>query len=307
MEEALRDLLRIRAVNLKEHETGQKTHGFTSLGVAASIPDFETNTAEVFIWHAPSGILPITRSEIIRFGMDSPRGFNLILSQRPVQSDCETVDTFDFQILGPEEVSKWIGQAVLSGDLIASARGMESHDTIEKNSSTIMETETRVMKPLIDITSWTTQRGMEGFSYSPLLLTARLWTVLGELQGPNGEGESGRWMILEDPWSETLSLLGEEDKMQMAPLLRTVEPPNGNWLSEVRLYEELSKIIEERRRGDSGETSISGSVRSMLLQKWSINIDMASISDCKILIPGWSVHMESEKILHGRNGRLYGP
>ena len=82
-------------------------------------------------------------------------------------------------------------------------------------------------------------------------------------------------------------------------------PPNENWLSEDRIKTEISKIVEERRRGDSGEVSISGTVRSMLLEKWVLDIHMAMIEHYRIFIPGWLINLESDKILHGRNGRLY--
>ena len=305
MDGALRDLLRAKAAHLRTNELANDTHGFTSMGLAASIPDLGIHSNSVSIWHAPAGILPITRSEIIRLGMDAPSGLNLILSERPVQSDCHSVDSFNFQILGPEEISLWIGRAVLSGDLIATAREEESQGNFEQISHRPDNDGTLVLKPLIGIKSWTTQRGMDGFSFSPLLLGARLWVVLGNLQGPNGESEPGKWTILEDPWSQTIALLDDVQRLQRAPVLRTIEPQSDNWLTEDRLNEELAKVIGQRRRGKSGETTLSGSVRSMLLQKWSLNSDRANISHVKILIPGWVIHLETEKILHGRNGRLY--
>ena len=84
-----------------------------------------------------------------------------------------------------------------------------------------------------------------------------------------------------------------------------IEPQNLKWLASDRINEELAKVIEERRRNNAGEDGFSGSVRSMLLQKWSLDSETANISDRKILIPGWVIHLETEKILHGRNGRLY--
>ena len=122
MEAVLRDLLRIKSVNLRDQKAVAASHGFTCLGIATSIPELEIHSDEVFIWHARAGILPITKSEIIRFGIDAPSGFNLILSERSVQSECHSVESFDFRILEPEAISLWVGKAVLSGDLIASAR-----------------------------------------------------------------------------------------------------------------------------------------------------------------------------------------
>lgn len=307
MEAVLRDLLRIKSVNLRTQKVDSSPHGFTCLGIATSIPELEIQSDEVFIWHARAGILPITKSEMIRFGIDAPRGFNLILSEREVQSDCHSVETFDFRILEPEAISLWVGKAVLSGDLIASAKGDDGDDReiVESRGNENSIESMLVLKSAIEIKSWSAQRGMEGFSSTPILLAARLWTVLGALQGPNGERESGEWTILEDPWSKTVTLLSDIQNLQQAPLLRTIEPQDFNWLTSDRIGEELAKVIDERRRGNLGETNVSGTVRSMLLQKWPLDSQGANISDSKILIPGWVIHLETEKILHGRNGRLY--
>jgi len=305
MEEVLRDLLGIRAVNFRPLEYNIESDDFTPLGVADSVPDFGTSGDEVFIWHASAGILPITARELIRFGMDAPRGLNLIFSERQLQPDCNSLDTFDFKIIEPKEISNWIGQAVLSGELNVSA--ISSHNQIMDQSTipNIIHSEISVLRPLIDNKNWANNRGMEGFSSSPILLSARLWSVVGDLLGPNGERENRKWEIVEDPWSQTLSLLNGIEHLQRAPVLRSIDPLESNWLSRSSLYEEISKIIEERRRGESRETSTTGTVRSMLLEKWSLNIETASISFSKILIPGWEVDLNPKKILHGRNGRLY--
>ena len=305
MEAALRDLLRIKSVNLRTSQVDPTPHGFTCLGIATAIPDLGIHSNEVTIWLAQAGILPLTSSEIIRFGMDAPRGFNLILSERQVQPECHAVDTFNFKILEPDEISSWVGKAVLSGDLIASAKDDGVQRTSKQHLSEEKISRNLVLKPVIDIKSWSAQRGMEGFPSTPILLMARLWTVYGELQGPNGERESGEWAILEDPWSKTVTLLNSIKNLQQAPLIRTIEPRDGNWLSMDRVNEELAKVIEERRRGNSNDSNVSGTVRSMLLQKWPLDSDQASIKDCKILIPGWLIDSETRKILHGRNGRLY--
>ena len=238
--------------------------------------------------------------------MDAPDGFHLILSERATHSDCDPIDETKFQIVSPNQVSEWIGSAVLSGDLAASVVPGDSNLPESNDLSTYSnEEEMQVLTSKIDIDSWTASRGIEGFSSSPMLLEARIWRVSGDLHGPSGSSEKGEWTILEDPWSQRLSIIGESESMQKSPKIRSIEPPNENWLSEDRLKTEISKIVEERRRGDSGEVSISGTVRSMLLEKWVLDIHMAMIEHYRIFIPGWLINLESDKILHGRNGRLY--
>ena len=302
----MRALLKIRSVDFDSLNIGIPGSPFKPIGLATAVPDFGIHSERTFIWHAPPEILPITRSELDRFEMDAPEGFNLIFSERTTHSDCDPIDETKFRIISPKQLSQWIGSAVLSGDIVASA-SMQEIDAAESNeiSPYYDDEEMQVLSSKIDIDSWTASRGIEGFSSSPMLLEARIWRVSGDLHGPSGSSEKGEWTILEDPWSQRLSIIGESERMQKSPKIRSIEPPNGNWLSEDRLKIEISNIVEERRRGDSGEVSISGTVRSMLLEKWVLDIQMALIEYYRIFIPGWLVSLESDKILHGRNGRLY--
>jgi len=306
MEDVLRALLRIRSVDFDSFDIVMAESPFKPIGVATAVHDFGIDTGRIHIWHAPSEILPITRSELDRFQMDAPDGFHLILSERTTHPDCDLVDETKLRIVSPNEVSQWIGSAVLSGDLVASAVPEESIIAESDDLFTYSnEQERQVLNSKIDIESWSASRGIEGFSTSPMLLEARIWRVSGDLHGPSGSSEKGEWTILEDPWSQRLSIIGESESMQKSPKIRSIEPPNESWLSEDRLKIEISKIVEERRRGDSGEVSISGTVRSMLLEKWVLDIHMAMIEHYRIFIPGWLINLESDKILHGRNGRLY--
>ena len=302
----MRALLKIRSVDFDSLNIGIPGSPFKPIGLATAVPDFGIHSERTFIWHAPPEILPITRSELDRFEMDAPEGFHLIFSERTTHSDCDPIDETKFRIISPKQLSQWIGSAVLSGDIVASA-SLQEIDAAECNdiSPYYDDEEMQVLSSKIDIESWTASRGIEGFSSSPMLLEARIWRVSGDLHGPSGSTEKGEWTILEDPWSQRLSIIGESERMQKSPKIRSIEPPNGNWLSEDRLKIEISNIVEERRRGDSGEVSISGTVRSMLLEKWVLDIQMALIEYYRIFIPGWLINLESDKILHGRNGRLY--
>ena len=306
MEDILRALLSIRSVDFDSFDVATPDSPFKPIGIATAVPDFGIHSGRILIWHAPPEILPITRSELDRFEMDAPDGFHLILSERITHSDCDSIDRTKFQIVSPIQISQWIGSAVLSGQIVASIVPEDSDDAESNPVPTHSnEGEMQVLSSKIDIGSWTASRGIEGFSSSPMLLEARIWRVSGDLNGPSGSSEKGEWTILEDPWSRRLSIIGESESLQKSPKLRSIAPPKENWLTEDRLKIEISKIVDERRRGDSGEMSISGTVRSMLLEKWVLDIHTAFIEHYRIFIPGWLINLESDKILHGRNGRLY--
>ena len=306
MEVLLRELLSIRSIDFVSLNIAISQSPFKPIGKAKAVPDFGIHSGKTFIWHAPPEILPITRSELDRFEMDAPEGFHLILSERPTHSDCDLIDSKKIQIVPPKQISQWIGSAVLSGELRASAVPKDSDDAENSVYPTYSNVgEINVLNSKIDINTWSASRGIEGFSSSPMLLEARLWRVSGDLHGPSGSSERGEWAILEDPWSQRLNVILGSETMLKSPKIRSIAPPNENWLSEDRLKIKISKIVEERRRGDSGEMSISGTVRSMLLEKWVLDTHMALIEHYRIFIPGWLINLESEKILHGRNGRLY--
>ncbi len=306
MEGLLRELLSIRSIDFKSSNIEIPQSSFKSIGQAKAVPDFGIHSGKAFIWHAPPEILPITRSELVRFEMDAPDGFHLILSERPTHSDCDPIDGTKFQIVSPKQISQWIGSAVLSGEVLASAVPKEPDDAESSVYPTHSnEGEINVLSSKIDINTWSASRGIEGFSSSPMLLEARLWRVSGDLHGPSGSSEECEWTILEDPWSQRLSVILGSETMLKSPKIRSIAPPNENWLSEDELNIKIPKIVEERRRGDSGEMSISGTVRSMLLEKWVLDIQIALIDHYRIFIPGWLINLESDKILHGRNGRLY--
>jgi len=306
MEDILRALLSMRAVDFESYDIRIPESPFKPIGVATAIPDFDIHRGRTFIWHATQEILPITRSELIRFEMDAPEGFHLILSERTTHQDSDSIDGSKFQIVSPNQISQWIGSAVLSGELVASTVQEDSDDTENNVVSTHSnEAGIQVLGSKIDLDSWTASRGIEGFSSSPMLLEAQILRVSGDLHGPRGSSEKSEWTILEDPWSQRISIIGDSESMLKSPKLRTISPPKDNWLGEDELKIEISKLVEERRRGESGEMSISGTVRSMLLEKWVLDISMALIENYTIFIPGWLINLESDKILHGRNGRLY--
>ena len=79
MEAVLRDLLRVKSVNLRDQKAVAASHGFTCLGIATSIPELEIHSDEVFIWHARAGILPITDKLMTRFNITLQEGVDFVL------------------------------------------------------------------------------------------------------------------------------------------------------------------------------------------------------------------------------------
>lgn len=304
MDRTLRDLLEICSNNLSVPNTIQDIHGFTCIGVAESIAVLGQRSNEVFVWHVPEGILPLTGAELTRWALDAPSGSHWILSQRKIQGGYEEIDGINTEIWGPEEIATWIGESVLSGDLIAYAPDFEVEEIEVRETPKEGFTGPISLRPLIDPEVWISQRGMEGVSLSPILLDARLWMVSGELRGPSGQLDPGAWKIFEDPWAQSLQIVENEEILGSADL-RLIGPNSSSWITLERFSQEAVKLLGVRRRGEITKSDSSSSVRSTLLQKWEFDLDGSEIRSTGISIPGWIVHFEEEKLLHGRNGRLF--
>ncbi len=306
MELAIRKLLENRAVKLRPSPVDFPQHGFACIGLAKRVPDLHpSDNREVFVWHVPSDLLSLSEQELERWRVDAPPGRHWILSERELPPDSSSFSSSDVIIWGPDAISNWIGQAVLSGELVArNPDGMPNDDFLLSEPDYRDKCESISLKPAFDPANWLAQRGMEGSVTTPVLLNAKLWTVTGEHVGPSQEIDRDCWFVIEDPWSANLKMLDPSDRADNTPDLRTFPPADVSWLSESRLHEEVRKLLEVRKRGRVEETDSSGPVRSMLLETWSFRSESAQFHESALLIPGWIIQ-STGKILHGRNGRTY--
>jgi len=310
VDEAVRDLLALRAVQLHPANNIQKVHGFRCMGLAERVPELdERASSSVHVWHVPSDILPISPTEIERWSIDAPGGRHWILSERSFPEDIlGSVDlSADVVIWGPERMAQWIGEAVLSGDLVAHSPDMESETDTETSNSGATEPigPRRTLRPLVDLDSWLDQRGWERVNTTPVLMSAKLWIISGSLVGPEDESESAVWQVLEDPWSSSLAIYDPDEELDYPPRLRAVNPSEMSWMDIQKLPPELLRLLDSRKQGEPD--SNDGPVRSTMLEWWRFNSETAEFTESPVTIPGWVIEVEgaSTQVLHGRNGRRY--
>ena len=251
---AVRDLLALRAVQLHPANNIQKVHGFRCMGLAERVPELDERPgSSVHVWHVPSDILPISPTEIERWSIDAPGGRHWILSERSFPEDIlGSVDSsVDVVIWGPERMARWIGEAVLSGDLVAHSPDMESETDTEASNSGATEPigPRRTLRPLVDLDSWLDQRGWEGVNTTPVLMSAKLWIISGSLVGPEDESESAVWQVLEDPWTSSLSIYDPDEELDYPPRLRVVNPQEMSLIGIRLLPPELLRLLDSRKQG----------------------------------------------------------
>ena len=141
-------------------------------------------------------------------------------------------------------MATWIGETILSGDLTTSLKTSSLNESViseefQEQGKPYSEV---TLKPLVELSVWLEQRGWEGIRTSPVLLSARLWTISGNLIGPDGQSESGSWQIIEDPWAISFHILDIKQTLENSPSLRSLPPPSGWLVRQESMPEELSLI-----------------------------------------------------------------
>lgn len=309
MDDTVGDLLNLRGVRLHEAVGISETLGFRCLGIAERLPEFEQETgASVHVWHVTSGLLPVSVAEAERWMVDTPAGPHWILSEREFEDSAKKLlsSNLKLELWEPDTLSRWIGEAVLRGDLVTTVPTISS--SVEDGSKTIESAKPSsriVLQPIVDLDEWLIQRGLEFVEASPILLDASIWRVEGTLVSPDGDRESGSWNVLEDPWAGRLELHEESQILATTPSLRLIEVDSSSWLREDDLRTMLVGILETRRQKQQ-EAEEGSTVRSTMLERWTFDSAAAVLERMPTAIPAWILdHDRGKEILHSRNGRTY--
>ena len=309
MDNTVGDLLNLRGVRLSEASDVVETVGFRCLGVAEKIPELEEDAgSSVHVWHVPKAIIPVSVAEAERWLVDAPSGPHWILSEREFEDHAKEIlsSKLKIELWNPDVLSRWIGEAVLRGDLEAKIPQITPNEEItEEIIEEKLPNKLVILPPIIDLDEWCIQRGIEYVDAKPILLQSRIWKINGALVSPDGEREEGNWSVLEDPWANRLEAHDSGQVLNNPPKLRLIIARENKWLTDADLRVMLVGILESRRQKQ--EEAIEGSsVRSTMLERWSFDSDGAILEQIPSAIPGWLLdHEGGIELLHSRNGRTY--
>lgn len=309
MDDTVGDLLYLRGVRLTQAVNIVEIVGFRCLGVAEKIPELEEDTGSfVHVWHVPRAIIPVSVAEAERWLVDAPNGAHWILSEREFEEQARDLlsSSLKIEFWSPDVLSRWIGEAVLRGDLVAKIPQIEVNESqIEETSSPPQTNKLVILPAIVDLDEWCVQRGVEYVDAKPILLQARIWDITGALLSPEGDREEGNWSVLEDPWADRLQPYDSEQILNNPPNLRIIKSTEKKWLSDGDLRVMLMGILEARRQKQ--EEAVEGSsVRSTMLERWTFDSEGAILKEIPSAIPGWLIdHEGGVELLHSRNGRTY--
>ena len=311
MEQTVRDILASRTVRLDTISEDFQIYGFRCLGIAEKLLDFEDSDASpVYVWHVQDDILPLSKNEIERWSIDAPGKKHWILSEREFSENIfeDISDVFQINAWGPKKLSRWIGEAVLRGDLIVSSDNRmipEDLLTIDPQLDDSSTVNLLSLKPLIEINDWLDNESLSMVNTIPVLINIKLWKISGTMVGPNSAIISKIWSYIEDPWSEKIYQFNIDDILNDSPNLRKISPLEGNWKDVVRLKNDLKPLLDFRKKEKSFEGA--DKVKSIMLEWWRVDLNSLQLESEYANIPAWILNFEDgeKKILHSRNGKTY--
>lgn len=306
MLDAIKAILSFDQIELLNSSKNSDIGEFCFIGIADKISElFDIPLKNVYIWHIKSGLLPVSYNEIERWSIDSEPGNHWIISERNFDFVKFSSSTHNIILWNPSKLSRWIGDSVLSGKIMTKKIDEFEHkkspkdkfvEDTQKNSS--------VFKPQINPEIWLSQRGLAVSKIIPILLEAKLWKILGIIEGPNNSTEEGSWEVIEDPWSNEIKLFKGSEDLIDAPSLRVISPEIENWNNKDIFLKKLIKILEIRRR-DSNLVNDKSIVKSILVEKWKFQPQSATLNHKQIFFPAWIIENSGKKILNGINGSTY--
>ncbi|MCH2349053.1 MAG: hypothetical protein MK233_03925 [Candidatus Poseidoniales archaeon] len=312
MSVTLPKILEHLGVELRPLNLVSRTPGIVCLGELELLPESLREVPVVlgaYVWHAQPGWAPIDRLELERWLVDAPSGCHWLVSERKLVEMRAPPRRDDIALIlwGPKRISQWLGTAVLSGELAVdmSPSTSETMVNVAERAAVAEPPPAGVaFRPRIQLSNWFIEKGFEPLATQPLLLSAKLWTIEGNLVGPEDARERNSWTLLEDPFSGVLDQAGDFDALEHIPNLERLLPEN--WLDETSLRAALPELCEERRSWEVRRQGDEGTVLGNLLHWWRLDLDSAAFTSREAFLPAWKVNAPGRGwiIVHGLSGRM---
>jgi len=312
MSVTLPKILEHLGVELRPLNLVSRTPGIVCLGELELLPESLREVPVVlgaYIWHAQPGWAPIDRLELERWLVDAPSGCHWLVSERKLVEMRAPPRRDDIALIlwGPKRISQWLGTAVLTGELAVdmSPSTSETMVNVAERAAVAEPPPAGVaFRPRIQLSNWFIEKGFEPLATQPLLLSAKLWTIEGNLVGPEDARERNSWTLLEDPFSGSFERAGDLDALEHIPNLKRLLP--DEWLDDSSLSAALPELCEERRSWEVRQQGDEGSVLGNLLHWWRLELDSAIFTPREAFLPAWKVNVPGRGwiIVHGLTGRM---
>ena len=315
METIVDDLFSTLGVHFDTSETPSEIAEIICYGVIRSLPKFMEDMGakkEQILWISQSSWMEFSRNELEAWLVDVPIGDHIIIveSQNDIEINYQCPTGVTLELWGRKKLALLIGYSILENNDLQELKEIKE---IEQNHSELViehkeslfqrikNHTTLCLKSHINPSDSLDSLGISQIPCQPILLELCFWLVKGNLVGPENSIEEREWIVLEDNFSEEITLQENLNFISSIPNLPKIIISVEN--STEKIKNNLNNLCDERRH-ESISTSEQNSGK--LLRWWRLDKKSIESLPKKVLVPSWVFisPIEGKKIINGLNGKV---
>ena len=315
METSFEDLLSSLGVRFEEHIDPLIISEIRCCGKISDLPEIMINIGAKkgqYIWLTSNSWMDFSRSELEAWLVDAPNGDHIIVieGQNNVEIPHQCPDGVKVDLWGRDKLALLIGYSILEGtqrkNELNAGESTES-ETIETEIqpqsiySKINKGNLSCIKSHINPHDSLEKLGISQVPCQPILLELCFWLVKGNLVGPENSIEKREWVILEDNFSDELTLVNEIDYISQVPSVPILFISSSN--SDEKIRNNLNRLCDERRHESISTSELNS---GKLLRWWRVDKKSIEYSPKRVLVPSWVFisPIDGKKIINGLNGNI---
>ena len=315
METIVDDLFSTLGVHFDTSETPSEIAEIRCYGVIRSLPKFMEDMGAKkgqFLWVSQSSWMEFSRNELEAWLVDAPTGDHIIIveSQNDVEINYQCPSGVTLELWGRKKLALLIGYSVLENNDLQELKEIKE---IEQNHSELaiedkeslfqrIKNHTNLcLKSHINPRDSLESLGISQIPCQPILLELCFWLVKGNLVGPENIIEERKWIILEDNFSQEITLQDNLDFISSIPNLPIMIIPVEK--SAEKIQNNLNNLCDERRHESISTSELNS---GKLLRWWKVDKKSIESMPKKVLVPSWAFisPIDGKKIINGLNGKV---
>ena len=315
METIVDDLFSTLGVHFDTSETPSEIAEIRCYGVIRSLPKFMEDMGAKkgqFLWVSQSSWMEFSRNELEAWLVDAPTGDHIIIveSQNDVEINYQCPSGVTLELWGRKKLALLIGYSVLENNDLQDLKEIkeieQNHSELEiehKESlfQRIKNHKNLCLKSHINPRDSLDSLGISQIPCQPILLELCFWLVKGNLVGPENIIEERQWIILEDNFSQEITLQENLDFISSTPNLPIMIIPVEK--SAEKIQNNLNNLCDERRHESISTSELNS---GKLLRWWKVDKKSIESMPKKVLVPSWAFisPIDGKKIINGLNGKV---
>ena len=264
-----------------------------------------------YIWSSRSSWMDFSRSELEAWLVDAPDGDHIIVieSQTEIDLPHQSPAGVKVDLWGRDKLALLIGYSILDGP---NAQAPFEKETLVENNlksqkidetmySKIKNGELRCIKSDINPNDSLESLGISQVPCQPILLELCFWLIKGNLIGPDNSIEEREWVVLEDNFSEQITLESDLSNISQIPTIPILYISSKN--SDKKIINNINRSCDERRHESISTSELNS---GKLLRWWRVDKNTIECTPHKVLVPSWALisPIDGKKIINGLNGSV---